>query len=82
MEEIQVPAPRHLTDYERIQIATENAFNTLIATAKKTGFALNPPAGLMYVPSQELTEQFIQACREILDSLRADPRPQPIVPAE
>ena len=66
--EIERPA---MTDYQRVEIATEYAFNELYATAVKVGLHLDPVMGLMYLPTQAVTEQFKQACRAALADLGA-----------
>lgn len=58
-----------MTDYAKIQFATEVAFSSLIDQGKKLGLPLNPVMGLMYLPSQEVTRQFIDACRAVLASI-------------
>ena len=66
--EIEVPKPE-MTDYGRAQIATENAFGALVSTARKMGLDVSPVMGLMYLPTQEMTRDFQQACRTILLAL-------------
>ena len=68
MEEIEVRKPE-MTDYGRAQFATEVAFGQLIESAKKVGLAVEPVMGLMYLPTQQMTAQFQQACRTILLAL-------------
>lgn len=64
--EVQEPL---LTDYERAQDATEEALNILLKQAYIMGLDVTPVMGLMYLPTQEMTEEFIQACCKILLAL-------------
>jgi hypothetical protein len=64
----KVPQPE-LNDYARAAFATECAFNTLVKQAKDMGLEVLGVNGLMYLPTQELTEQFKEACRAILLAL-------------
>lgn len=66
IEQQQKP-PR--SDYAKAQIATEDTFDELILRAKRQGLALAPCMGLMYLPTQELTRAFQDACRGILMAL-------------
>jgi hypothetical protein len=68
MKEVEVPNPE-MTDYGRAQFATEVAFGELVKQAKSMGLEVAPVMGLMYLPTQEMTEAFIQACRTILLAL-------------
>lgn len=68
MGEIDIPKIK-MTDYGRAQFSTEVAFNSLLEQAKKLGLEVTPVMGLMYLPTQELTENFKQACRAILFAL-------------
>lgn len=67
--EIKVPPMPPMTDYEKIQIATENAFGVLIAEAKRLGLPVEPVMGLMYLPDQDVTRTFQTACQTVLDLL-------------
>lgn len=58
-----------MTDYGKVQFATEVAFTSLIEDAKKLGLNVSPVMGLMYLPTQEMTYAFQQACRTILLAL-------------
>lgn len=58
-----------MTDYGKAQVATENAFGTLIKVAREMGLDVSPVMGLMYLPSQELTRNFQEACKAILLAL-------------
>lgn len=69
--EVNIPKPE-MTDYQRVEIATENAFNALVDEAVKIGLPVVKPMGLMYLPTQELTRQFQEVCRAILESLKAE----------
>lgn len=66
--DIPIPKPQ-MTDYKRAQFATEVAFNTLVKQAKDSGLDMSPVMGLMYLPSEEMTSAFEQACRTILLAL-------------
>ena len=66
--EIEVPNPE-TTDYGSAQIATEEAFNALLSVAENQGLEVSPVMGLMYLPTQEMTYAFQQACRTILLAL-------------
>ena len=68
MEIINVPSLPDETPYEKDSVAIEIAFGALVS--EKNGLNLNPVMGLMYLPTQELTRNFQQACQAILDSLR------------
>ena len=65
---IEVPQPE-MTDYSKVNFATEVAFNALLKEAKTLGLQVAPVMGLMYLPTQELTRQFQDACRAILLAL-------------
>ena len=58
-----------MTDYGRAQFSTEVAFKALMKQAKELGLEVSPVMGLMYLPTQEMTEAFRQACRTILLAL-------------
>jgi len=58
-----------MTDYEKTNIATEEAFNALIESALRLKLPIDRPMGLMYLPTQEATRNFQLACRTILDIL-------------
>jgi hypothetical protein len=64
--EIEVPKPAERNDYGKVEFATEVAFNSLVEQAKKLGLKVGAVMGLMYLPTQEMTEAFKQACRTIL----------------
>lgn len=66
--EIAVPKPQ-MTEYSAINFATEVAFNSLVASAGKH-VDLNPVMGLMYLPDQDLTRQFQEACRAVIAALK------------
>ncbi len=68
MKNIDVPKPM-MTAYGRANFATECAFTELLQQAKDAGLQVAPVMGLMYLPTQELTAQFQQACRAILLAL-------------
>ena len=55
--------------YGKINVATECAFGTLLSIAKKLELNPLPVMGLMYLPSQEVTRQFQEACRAVLASV-------------
>ncbi len=57
------------TDYGRGQIATEEAFNELVKQAKALGLDVSAVMGLVYLPTEQLTRDFQQACRAILLAL-------------
>lgn len=59
-----------MTDAAKTDFATEVAFGSLIAEARKLGLSLGPVMGLLYLPSQELTRQFQNACRAVIASLK------------
>lgn len=68
MEEIEVPKPE-MTDYAKVRTATEIAFGTLLSEAKRLGLPVLPAMGLMYMPTQEVTRQWQEACRAVLAAL-------------
>ena len=65
MEEINIPKVT-VMDYEIVQFATEAAFMALLKRADYCGLKVQPVTGLMYLPNQEVTEAFIEACKNIL----------------
>jgi hypothetical protein len=68
-EIIKVPHVE-LDEYSKTNFATETAFNELINESRKLGLPLDPVMGLMYLPSQEVTRQFQEACRAVLSLLK------------
>ncbi len=66
---VEIPKEYPKSDYEKAQIATEEAFNALIKVAKEYGLDVAPTMGLMYLPTQEMTQNFKQACNTILLAL-------------
>jgi hypothetical protein len=72
MDPIHVPEPV-MTDDQRISIATELAFDSLLHSARRSGLSIGPVMGLMYLPSQEATRQFQEACRAVLSLLTNHP---------
>jgi len=78
MESIKVPKPQ-TTDYEKVNVATEEAFNELVKQANAQGLPIAPVTGLMYLPDQPTTYYFQQACRSVLRVLwQGDPATFPI----
>lgn len=67
--DVKVPHEAKMTPNAMKEFATEVAFNALVAEAKKLGLNLAPVAGLMYLPSQQVTEQFKEVCVAVLDSI-------------
>lgn len=59
-----------MTDYAKTNFATEFAFNALVYEARRLGLPTTPVAGLMYLPTQEVTRRFQEACRAVLADLR------------
>lgn len=68
---VDVPQPE-MSDAEKVNFATETAFAELIRQAANQGLNLLPIPNLMYLPSQEVTQQFQDACRAVLELLHAD----------
>lgn len=66
---INIPNQVEMTDYEKVNFATEVAFNTLLVQARQRGLSIEPVMGLMYLPEQKLTSDFQAACRSIIKSL-------------
>lgn len=66
---IHVPSPV-MSEHKKEEIATEESFNALLNSLRKHDVKLKPVMGLMELPSQELTRQFQEACRAIIDMLR------------
>jgi hypothetical protein len=58
---------------DKVNIAIESAFNTLIESAQKQGLSVVRPMGLMELGSQDLTSNFQNACTNILNSLNMEP---------
>jgi len=54
IEVIDVPKPRAMTDYGKINFATEVAFTSLVDQAKRLGLPVDPVVGLMYLPVQSV----------------------------
>jgi hypothetical protein len=65
---VEIPEPG-MTDYGRAQFATEIAFGALLRQAESMGLEVVPVMGLMYLPTQDLTRRFQEACRDILLAL-------------
>lgn len=74
MENINVPQDdKTLTEDQITEVATENAFNFLVRIARDMGSSVITPMGLMYLPTQKLTQDFKDACKNILDALQPPP---------
>lgn len=69
MEPIVAPK-REMALPDKVNFATEVAFNALIGQAQQMGVPLTPVMGLMYLPDQAVTRQFQETCRAVLGSLR------------
>lgn len=67
--EIPLPPLSEKSDYEKLQIAIEFAFSTLVTTAITQGLPIERPMGLMYLSTQDLTSRFQDASKAILLSL-------------
>lgn len=65
---VDVPKPQRSLAAS-IDIAVEMAFNALINTAQKEGINLSRPMGLMYLETEKLTEDFKEACHNIMTSI-------------
>lgn len=63
------PPVVEMTNYEKARVTTEDAFDELIASAKRNGLQLSSELGLMYLPEQALTVNFQKACHEIFKAL-------------
>lgn len=63
--------PHEMSPLARMDVAIECAFNALIAEARKLELHVAPVMGLMYLPTQSVTQQFKVACREVLRDLDA-----------
>lgn len=59
-----------MSDSQKINDATEVAFGALVQAAKLRGIPVGPVMGLMYLPTADLTRQFQEACRAVLDALK------------
>lgn len=66
---VEIPDRPPMTEYSKVNIATEEAFTFLLTQAKSLGLSLNPVMGLMYMPKQETTRQFQEACRAVIHEL-------------
>lgn len=64
-----VSKPAEMTWVEKVDCATEVAFGSLLRAAANLGLPLDPVMGLMYLPQQETTVKFQEACRAVIDSL-------------
>ena len=71
MENIIV-TKKEMTEEQKINFATEVAFNALIKQAKDMGLDIYTNIALMYLSDQGLTRQFQKTCRTILDSLKVE----------
>jgi hypothetical protein len=62
------------TPYENLQFATEVAWAALIDRAIKDSLLSGDarPAGLTYMPTQEITQQFKDACHAVIKDLGVD----------
>ena len=65
--DITVPQPAKPNP---VAFSTEIAFNALVNEAIKLGLRINKPMGLLYLPTQELTRNFQDACKAILVALQ------------
>lgn len=68
MKIINVPKVTMMPDGAK-QFATEVAYNALVAEARALNIAVAPCMGLMYLPTQAVTEQFKEACAAVLKDL-------------
>jgi hypothetical protein len=68
MKSINVPKVEESTN-GKIDIATELAFGCLITSSRSQQLEVLPVMGLMYMPKQETTRQFQEACRVVLAEL-------------
>lgn len=66
---ITTPAPLPETDPQKMDTATEEAFNALMDAAIRLGLPINRPMGLMYLSTAELTRNFQIACRATIASV-------------
>lgn len=59
------------TPYGNLQFATEVAWNALVDRAIKDGLLPkgDKPNGLMEMPTQQVTQQFKDACRAVIKDL-------------
>jgi hypothetical protein len=59
------------TPYDNLQFAIEVAWGSLVDRAIKNGLLPKEkkPAGLMYMPTQEVTQQFKSACEAVLKDI-------------
>jgi hypothetical protein len=69
MPVIKVPKPE-ITAEGAEDCAIEEAFGALIAAAQVQGLPVRSPLGLVYLPTEQLTRSFQQACRDILTALK------------
>lgn len=51
---------------QAIEFATELAFKSLVRNARAQGLNLPEVAGLVYLPQQEVSRQFQDACRAVI----------------
>ena len=70
-EVIEIGKPE-MTDYAKVNFATEVAFTALLKQARDLGLPIGPVMGLMYMPDQKDTQNFQEACRAILKALTID----------
>jgi hypothetical protein len=58
-----------MTLNSKINVSIEMAFAALLSNATKLGLQYNQPMGLMYLQTQELSDRFIESCKDIMNSL-------------
>jgi hypothetical protein len=58
-----------MTLNSKLNVSIEMAFSALLSNATKVGLQYNQPMGLMYLPTQELSDRFIESCKDIMNSL-------------
>jgi hypothetical protein len=76
MDPVIVPPIPELSDYEKINYATEVAFGALLEQARSLGYPLSA-MGLMYLPDQAITRQFQEACRAVIHCVLPQSHDQP-----
>jgi hypothetical protein len=68
------------TPYDNLQFATEVAWAALVDRAIQDGLLPkgDKPNGLMYMPTQGVTQQFKNACRAVIKDLGGDVQTTPL----
>lgn len=64
-----ISVPESEPQIDPVEFSTEVAFTSLVNEAKKLGMELAPVMGLEYLATEKLSEDFKEACGNILAAL-------------